>query len=87
VGIGCFTSSDVFSSLNEEDFFKLELTSLLIAPVSSWARLLTTRSSGFGLSTDADKENVDVGIGGDGGIVSTQSASSACSGPSSGIVG
>ena len=85
VGIGCFTNSDVvFSSLNEDDFFKVELTSLLIAPVSSCARLLTTRSSGFGRRTEADNEKVDVGIGGDGGM---NSKSSACSGPSSGIVG
>lgn len=84
-GIGCFTVSEVFSSLNEADFFRLELTSLLMAPVNSCARLLTTRSSGLGLSTEAvDKENETGGVVVTGSLPST---SSACSGPSSGIVG
>jgi hypothetical protein len=53
--------SEVFSSLNELDFFKLEATSLLNAP-NSWAKFLTTRDSGLGFNTEVKDEDIEVTV-------------------------
>ena len=53
--------SEVFSSLNELDFFKLEATSLLNAP-NSWAKFLTTLDSGLGFNTEVKDEDIEVTV-------------------------
>ena len=71
--------SEVFSSLNELDFFKLEATSLLNAP-NSWAKFLTTLDSGLGFNTEVKDEDIEV-------TVEVMASLMASSPSSSGMVG
>ena len=71
--------AELFSSLNELDFFKLEAISLLNAP-SSWAKFLTT---GLGLGfikTEVNEDEIEV-------TVEVKASLEASSPSSSGIVG
>lgn len=52
---------EVFSSLNELDFLRLEAISLLNAP-NSWARFFTTLDSGLGFNTEVSEDEIEVTV-------------------------
>ena len=52
---------EVFSSLKELDFLRLEAISLLNAP-NSWARFFTTLDSGLGFNTEVSEDEIEVTV-------------------------